>query len=184
MNRQKKQVCTKCHQQPQVEVFTPFQPSVDSLERYTLSVYRAGEIDLFENLDIVHIRLLVVPSVRNAVHLPQRATQAHRMAHPPRTSAHEWRCFAEDVCVQFAVGSNARIAVSRSCLRAGGYRNALACSSRMMVSLFSLSASGSGSDRGTSGRSAAAQEHTTHLSSCSGCRMSTTAVVHEHFMWG
>jgi len=30
-----------------------------SLERYTLSVYRAGEIDLFENLDIVHIRLLV-----------------------------------------------------------------------------------------------------------------------------
>jgi hypothetical protein len=31
-----------------------------SLERYTLSVYRAGEIDLFENLDIVHIRLLVV----------------------------------------------------------------------------------------------------------------------------
>jgi hypothetical protein len=31
-----------------------------SLERYTLSVYRAGKIDLFENLDIVHIRLLVV----------------------------------------------------------------------------------------------------------------------------
>ena len=27
--------------------------------RYTLSVYRAGEIDRFENLDIVHIRLLV-----------------------------------------------------------------------------------------------------------------------------
>jgi len=27
-----------------------------------LSIYRAGEIDLFENLDIVHIRLLVVPS--------------------------------------------------------------------------------------------------------------------------
>ena len=24
-----------------------------------LSIYRAGEIDLFENLDIVHIRLLV-----------------------------------------------------------------------------------------------------------------------------
>jgi len=31
-----------------------------SLERYTLSVYRIGEIDLFENLEIVHIRLLVV----------------------------------------------------------------------------------------------------------------------------
>jgi hypothetical protein len=30
-----------------------------SLERYTLSVYRAGEIDLLRNLDIVHIRLLV-----------------------------------------------------------------------------------------------------------------------------
>ena len=27
---------------------------------YTLSVYIAGEIDLFENLDIVHIKLLVV----------------------------------------------------------------------------------------------------------------------------
>ena len=25
-----------------------------------LSIYRAGEIELFENLDIVHIRLLVV----------------------------------------------------------------------------------------------------------------------------
>ena len=31
-----------------------------SLERYTLSVCRAGRIDLFENLDIVHIRLPVV----------------------------------------------------------------------------------------------------------------------------
>ena len=27
-----------------------------------LSVYRSGEIDLFENLDIVHIRLLVDPN--------------------------------------------------------------------------------------------------------------------------
>ena len=36
-----------------------------SLERYTLSVYLAGEIDLFENLDIVHIRLLV--EVRDTV---------------------------------------------------------------------------------------------------------------------
>jgi hypothetical protein len=27
---------------------------------YTLSLYIAGEIDLFENLDIVHITLLVV----------------------------------------------------------------------------------------------------------------------------
>ena len=30
-----------------------------------LSIYRAGEIDLFENLDIVHIRLLVVVRARN-----------------------------------------------------------------------------------------------------------------------
>jgi hypothetical protein len=37
-----------------------FSPQLISLERYTLSVYRIGEIDLFENLDIVHIRLLVV----------------------------------------------------------------------------------------------------------------------------
>jgi hypothetical protein len=36
-----------------------------SLERYTLTVYRAGEIDLFENLDIVHIRLLVVPGAQS-----------------------------------------------------------------------------------------------------------------------
>ena len=28
-----------------------------------LSIYRSGEIDLFENLDIVHIRLLVVDAV-------------------------------------------------------------------------------------------------------------------------
>ena len=35
------------------EHFTPFQPSID------FSVYIAGEIDLFENLDIVHITLLV-----------------------------------------------------------------------------------------------------------------------------
>ena len=34
-----------------------------------LSIYRAGEIDLFENLDIVHIRLLVVVSVDVKQHL-------------------------------------------------------------------------------------------------------------------
>jgi len=28
-----------------------------------LSIHRAGEIDLFENLDIVHIRLLVVEAI-------------------------------------------------------------------------------------------------------------------------
>jgi len=45
---------------PQVNHLPRFSPHLISLERYTLSVYRAGEIDLFENLDIVHIRLLVV----------------------------------------------------------------------------------------------------------------------------
>ena len=48
------------HQQPEVNYLPRFSPQLISLERYTLSVYRAGEIDLFENLDIVHIRLLVV----------------------------------------------------------------------------------------------------------------------------
>ena len=47
------------HQQPEVNYLPRFSPPLISLERYTLSVYRAGEIDLFENLDIVHIRLLV-----------------------------------------------------------------------------------------------------------------------------
>jgi len=44
------------HQQPEVNYLPRFSPQVISLERYTQSVYRAGEIDLFENLDIVHIR--------------------------------------------------------------------------------------------------------------------------------
>ena len=35
-----------------------------------LSIYRAGEIDLFENLDIVHIRLLVEGSHCLASHFP------------------------------------------------------------------------------------------------------------------
>ena len=48
------------HQQPEVNYLPRFSPQLISLERYTLSVYGAGEIDLFENLDIVHIRLLVV----------------------------------------------------------------------------------------------------------------------------
>ena len=47
------------HQQLEVTCLPRFSPQLISLERYTLSVYRAGEIDLFENLDIVHIRLLV-----------------------------------------------------------------------------------------------------------------------------
>ena len=49
-----------CHQQPKVNYLPRFSSQLISLERYMLSVYRAGEIDLFENLDIVHIRLLVV----------------------------------------------------------------------------------------------------------------------------
>ena len=49
------------HQQPEVNYLPRFSPQLISLERYTLSVYRTGEIDLFENLDIIHIRLLVPP---------------------------------------------------------------------------------------------------------------------------
>jgi len=48
------------HQQPEVNYLPRFSPELISLERYTLSVYRAGRIDHFENLDTVHIRLLVV----------------------------------------------------------------------------------------------------------------------------
>ena len=48
------------HQQPEVNYLPRFSPQLISLERFTLSVYRAGEIDLFENLDIGLIRLLVV----------------------------------------------------------------------------------------------------------------------------
>ena len=59
------------HQQPEVNYFPRFSPQLISLERYTLSVYRAGEIDLFENLDIVHIRLLVV--ARMCVAAPKRS---------------------------------------------------------------------------------------------------------------
>ena len=47
------------HQQPEVNYLPRFSPQLISLERYTLSVYRAGEIDLFENRNIVHIGLLV-----------------------------------------------------------------------------------------------------------------------------
>ena len=38
------------HQQPEVNYLPRFGPQLISLERYTLSVTRAGEIDLFENL--------------------------------------------------------------------------------------------------------------------------------------
>jgi len=61
------------HQQPEVNYLPRFSPQLISLERYTLSVYRAGEIDLFENLDIVHIRLLV------GCNQPSRAKQFDRL---------------------------------------------------------------------------------------------------------
>ena len=44
-----------------------------------LSIYRAGEIDLFENLDIVNIRLLVERetfiNTKTALHQPSQAEQ-------------------------------------------------------------------------------------------------------------
>ena len=47
------------HQQPEVNYLPRFGPQLISLEEYTLSVYFSGEIDVLENLDIVHITLLV-----------------------------------------------------------------------------------------------------------------------------
>ena len=57
--RSEYQVCS--HQQPEVNYLPRFSPTLMSFDRYTLSVYRTGEIDLFENLFLVDIRLLVVP---------------------------------------------------------------------------------------------------------------------------
>ena len=47
------------HQQPEVNYLPRFGPHLISLERLMLSIYCAGEIDPFENLDIFPIRLLV-----------------------------------------------------------------------------------------------------------------------------
>ena len=48
------------HQQPEVNYLPSFSPLFICLERSPLRGDRSREIDLFENLDIVHIRLLVV----------------------------------------------------------------------------------------------------------------------------
>ena len=55
------------HQQPEVNYLPRVSPQLISLTTYTLSVYIAGEIDLFENLDIVQIRLLVDALVHDSV---------------------------------------------------------------------------------------------------------------------
>ena len=47
------------HQQPEVNYLPRFSPLWICLERSPLRVDRSRQIDLFENLDIVHIRLLV-----------------------------------------------------------------------------------------------------------------------------
>jgi hypothetical protein len=47
------------HQQPEVNYLPRFGPQLISLEEQTLRVYSSGETDLLENLDIVHITLLV-----------------------------------------------------------------------------------------------------------------------------
>ena len=62
------------HQQPEVSYLPRFSPQLISLERYTLSLHRAGEIDLFENLDIVHIRLLVEAARHSGDAVPCRMT--------------------------------------------------------------------------------------------------------------
>ena len=69
------------HEQPVVNSLPRFSPQLISLERYTLSVYRAGELDLFKNLDIVHIRLLVV---RRTFKLRCTTNTAAMNAHPLR----------------------------------------------------------------------------------------------------
>ena len=51
------------HQQPEVNYLPRFSPQLVSPVMYTLSVYIAGEIDLLENLDTVHITLLVERSI-------------------------------------------------------------------------------------------------------------------------
>ena len=48
------------HPQPDVKYLPLFSPQLISPAMYTLSVYIAGEIDLLENLDVIHITLLVV----------------------------------------------------------------------------------------------------------------------------
>ena len=48
------------HQQPEVNYLLRFSPLLICLERSPLRGDRSRQIDLFENLDIVHIRLLVV----------------------------------------------------------------------------------------------------------------------------
>ena len=47
------------HQQPEVNYLSRFSPLLICLERSPLRGDRSRQIDLFENLDIVHIRLLV-----------------------------------------------------------------------------------------------------------------------------
>ena len=51
--------CAPLHQQPEVNYLPRFSPLLICLERSPLRGDRSRQIDLFENLDIVHIRLLV-----------------------------------------------------------------------------------------------------------------------------
>ena len=59
------------HQQPEVNYLPRFSPLLICLERSPLRGDRSREIDLFENLDIVHIRLLVGPHLLLRAHLLQ-----------------------------------------------------------------------------------------------------------------
>ena len=63
------------HQQPEVNYLPRFSPQLISLEYRSLRLQYSREIDLLENLDIVHITLLVV-----AASYPV-ATQARRAGH-------------------------------------------------------------------------------------------------------
>jgi hypothetical protein len=52
--------CLSCHQQPEVKYLPRFSPLLIRLEGSPLRGDRSREIELFESLDMVHIRLLVV----------------------------------------------------------------------------------------------------------------------------
>jgi hypothetical protein len=83
------------HQQPEVNYLPRFSPQLISLERNTLSVYRAWEIDLFEHLDIVHIRLLVADTASVGGHAWRQAVSvqgylAHKKHNLPKTLQYDY----------------------------------------------------------------------------------------------
>ena len=72
------------HQQPEVNYLPRFSPLLICLERLPLRGDRSGEIDLFENLEMIHIRLLVeAPEAR-----ARAVAKAEALSRPFKSS---WR---------------------------------------------------------------------------------------------